>query len=124
MQPLRELRQLLPQLVVVRHRELGRRRRRRRSEIGDEVRDREVRLVADGRDDGNRGGADSPRNGFLVECPELLERAAAAAHDEHVGFTEPVHRFDRLDDRRRRLPPPVPVPGTEESESTENAAAA
>src|SRR6266481_3477896 len=63
---------------------LRRRRRRRRASVGDETRDREIDLVADRGDDGQSGSDDGARDTLLVERPEVLERAAAAADDQHL----------------------------------------
>ena len=71
------------------HRHLGGGGRRRRAAVGGEVDQRGVGLVADGgdqRDAALGGGADDD---LLVEAPEVLEAAAAARDDEHVG---PRHR--------------------------------
>jgi hypothetical protein len=35
---------------------------------------------------GQRAGGDRARHHLLVECPQVLEAAAAAPHDEHVAF--------------------------------------
>ena len=72
-----------------RHGHLGRRGRRRRAAVGGEVDQGGVGLVADRRDQRDlrsRGGA---HHDLLVEGPEILEAAAAARHDQHVG---PRHR--------------------------------
>jgi hypothetical protein len=57
----------------------------RRAHVGDEVGDRHVDLVADGRHDRCPARGDRARDDLLVEGPQVLERAAAAADDDHVG---------------------------------------
>jgi len=46
---------------------------RRRAQIGDEVADREVGLVADAGDRRDRARRDGARNRFLIERPEVFE---------------------------------------------------
>ena len=69
------------ELVAPRDHGLGRRRRRRRAEIGDEVGDGDVGLVADRGDDRHRACGDGARDDLLVERPEILDRPAAARDD-------------------------------------------
>ncbi|MCY1413761.1 hypothetical protein D9M71_291980 [compost metagenome] len=57
---------------------------RRRAHVGDEIADRHVGLVADRADDGRRAGGDGARHGFLVEAPEVFQRAAATGQDQRV----------------------------------------
>ena len=57
-----------------------------RAQVGDEVGDREVGLVAHAAHDGDRGGGDRARHHLLVEGPQVLEAAAAAADDQHVAL--------------------------------------
>ena len=62
-------------------------RRRRRAQVGDEVGDGEIGFVADAGDHRHRRCDDRARQDLLVERPQILERAAAARHDDHVdGF--------------------------------------
>ena len=64
---------------------LRRRRRRRRAEVGDEIGNREVHLVADGRHDRHRATRRSrARRGSSIERHEILGRPAAAPEDDHV----------------------------------------
>src|SRR5690606_12302126 len=51
---------------------------------GDEVADRYIGFMAHGAD--NRGGArgDSAGHGFLVEAPEVFQRATAAGQDQRI----------------------------------------
>ena len=77
-------------------------RRCRRAQVGDEIGDREIRLVPHRRDDRDGGGGDRPRDHLLVESPEVLHRAAAAADDEHVDVAPPGQLRDRRRDLRTR----------------------
>ena len=74
---------------VLRHGPFGGLGRRRRARVGGEVDQRPVGLVADRGD--QRDGALGRRahHDLLVEAPQVLEAAAAARHDQHVG---PRHR--------------------------------
>jgi hypothetical protein len=57
-------------------------RRRVRAVVGDEIGERDVGLVADARDDGDTPVPARLRDGALVERPQVLQRAAAAAEDD------------------------------------------
>ncbi|MNV59681.1 hypothetical protein D3C71_1521180 [compost metagenome] len=57
--------------------------------------------MADSRDDRNVRLGDGARHRFFVERPQLLQRAAAPADNEHVGFADGVQIPDRLHDGRR-----------------------
>jgi hypothetical protein len=57
---------------------------RGRAQVGHEVGDGEVGLVAHAAHHGNRAGVDRARDDLLVEGPQVLEAAAAATDDEHV----------------------------------------
>ena len=72
------------ELVLAPHDDLGRGRRRRGAQVGDEIGDGHVGLVADRRDHRHRRGGDGPGDGFFVERPEIFDRPAAAAGDDHV----------------------------------------
>ena len=85
-------------LDPVRRDDLGGGGRRRRAPVGDEVGDRGVGLVADGGDDGHAAGEDRARDELVVERPELLDRAAAAAGDDHVDVAARVELLDGADD--------------------------
>ena len=52
--------------------------------VGDEVGDRHVGLVADGRNHRHRARGDRARDDLLVERPEILDRSAAASDDDDV----------------------------------------
>ena len=68
-------------LGAVRHDDLGRGRRCRRADVGREVGQRDVDLVADAADDRERVRHDRADDPFVVERPEVLERTAAAGED-------------------------------------------
>ena len=72
------------ELVLGRDDDLGGRRRRRRAHVGDEVGNRDVGFVADGRDDRHRRARDGARHDLLVEGPQILDRSAAAPDDDDV----------------------------------------
>ena len=54
------------------------------AQVGDEVGDGEVGLMADGGDDGDLRGDDGAGDAFGVEGGEVFERAAAAGDDDDV----------------------------------------
>ena len=89
------------EIFLARHDDLRGGRRRRRAHVGGEVGDREVDLVADGRDDWHRRGDDGSRDDFFVERPQVLDRAAAAADDDDVDARH-LHDVARSRARRRR----------------------
>ena len=63
---------------------LGGGRRRGRAQIGHEIGDGHVGLVAHRRDHRHGASGDGPRHGLFVEGPEIFERSAAAAHDHQL----------------------------------------
>src|SRR5204863_1424585 len=71
---------------------LGRRRRRRRPQIRDEVGNRDVGLVSDCGNDWNGRLRDGARHGLFVERPQIFNRPAAAADDDDVDAR---HASDR-----------------------------
>ena len=83
--------------------ELGGGRGRRRTQVGGEIGDGEIDLVADAADDGNRGCDDGARQALVVERPQILERAAAAGEDEHVALGPAAGERERRNDLRGRL---------------------
>ncbi len=108
------------ELVLGRDDDLGGRRRRRRPQIGDEIGDRDVGFVADRRDDRHRRQRDRARDDLLVERPEILDRAAAAADDDDV---DAGHAADRPQRRARsRAPRPRPARAPAESRSARSRA--
>ena len=72
-------------LEPVRHDDLGGGRRGGRADVGREVGQRDIDLVADAADHRHRVGHDGPHDPLVVERPEVLERAAAAGEDRHGG---------------------------------------
>src|SRR4051794_12095140 len=64
--------------------DLGCRRWRWRAQIGHEVADGEIGLVADRGDRRDGAGRDGARDRFLVERPEIFERSSAAADEDDV----------------------------------------
>ncbi len=54
------------------------------AQVGDEVRDGEVGLVADGGDGGQRGCGDGAGESFVVEAGEIFDGAAAAGDEDEV----------------------------------------
>ena len=64
-----------------------------------------VGLVPDGRDDRNGASRDRAHRRLLVEAPQVLERAAAAGHDQDVRPRRRSLRSKRVEavDRRRDL---------------------
>ena len=88
-----------------RHRHLGGGGRRRRALVGGEVDQRDVGLVADRgnqRDHAVRRGA---HHDLLVERPQILQRAAAARHDDEIGPRDAAALRQRVEavDRGRDL---------------------
>ena len=89
-----ELRQLIQKLRPDRHGDLRSRGRSWRATVCRKVDQRRVGLMPDGGDQRDRrigGGAD---HFFLVERPQILDRAAAARDDQQVGT-----RLDRARNR-------------------------
>ena len=58
------------------------------AEIGDQVADGDVDLVTNGANDGDCALEHRPRDDFLVECPQIFERATATAADDQVNTAE------------------------------------
>ena len=87
-------------LGLIRHRELGSARGRGCSNIGDEIGNGEIDLVAHAGDDGNAHGGHRPGDNLLVERPEILQRTATSGQDEQVAFAAPVSQFQRRGDFR------------------------
>ena len=54
------------------------------AQVGHEIGDGDVGLVAHGRDHRHGTGGDGARHGLFVEGPQIFERAAAAAHNDDV----------------------------------------
>jgi hypothetical protein len=83
-------------LGPVGHDPLGR-PRGRRTLVGDEIDDSEIRLVTDAAHDRDRAGVHGARHGLVVEGLQILERAAAACQDQHVAVRAPGEA-QRIDD--------------------------
>jgi len=75
--------------------------RRRRADVGDEIADREIGFVADARDDRQLRMKYGARDDLLVERPQVVERAAAAADDQHVDVRMRIRRPNRRRDFAR-----------------------
>src|SRR5690606_37634856 len=73
--------------------------------IGDEVGNGDIHFMADRADHGNAAGVDGAGDGFLVEGPEVFQRAAAPADDQYVAITQPVGALDGTDDVARGFAP-------------------
>ena len=82
--PRRELVHPLPQLVPLSHHQLRRRRRGRGPKIRHEIRDGDVGFVPHRGDDGDGTCRQRARHDFFIERPEVLQRSAAAGHDQDV----------------------------------------
>lgn len=92
-------RKLVEQFLPRADDELGRCRRRRRTQIRDEIGDREIRFVADGGDHRHGAGGDCARDGLLVEGPQILERAAATRQNYDLRPLAASKIFERAADR-------------------------
>ena len=64
--------------------QFGRGGRRRRAQVGAEVGDGDVGLVADAAHDGHWAARRSRARALVVEGPQVLDRAAAAHQQDHV----------------------------------------
>ena len=78
--------QPLAQLRLHGHGRLGRGRRRRSAQIGDEVADRHVDFVPDRRDRRDGAAREGAGDALVVECPEVLTGTTATSDDQHVGL--------------------------------------
>src|ERR1700730_3966605 len=96
----RGARQDLETRVAIRHHQLRGPRAGGGRRIGREVRDGEVDLVPDSRDHGQAARADGARDPFVVERPQILERAAAAREDQHLALGARRGGLQRRDQRR------------------------
>ena len=83
--------------------DLGGRGRRRRAQVGYEVADGEVGLVADRGDRRDRAGGNGAGHRLLVEGPQIFERSSAAA-DQHDVMHLPARQVaDGDGDLARRV---------------------
>ncbi|MDR8853482.1 hypothetical protein FEP99_06531 [Burkholderia pseudomultivorans] len=97
---------LAQQQRALRAREFGRAGRRRRAHVGRKVRDREIGFVPDAADDRQLARRDRARKRLVVERPQILDRAAAAAHQQYVDLAPRIgglHGRDQLLGRARTL---------------------
>ena len=79
--------------------------RRRGPDVGREVAERRVLLVADRGDDGDAARRDGADDALVAEREQILEAAAAAREDDHVDVRLLAERVDRGDDLRGRARP-------------------
>ena len=77
--------------------------RRRCPPVGHKVADGHVRLMPHGGDDGDLRVIDGPGHPLIVEGPQVLQRASAAAGDEHIRQVVAVCIADGAHDLRRCL---------------------
>ncbi len=94
--------QALHQLAAVRGQQFGGGRGRRRAHVGDEVGDGYIGLMAHGADDGRDAGGHGAGHDFLVEAPEIFQRAAATGQDQCV-VTLRIGALQGADDLRGGL---------------------
>ena len=87
----------------IRHQQLRRRRRRRCAEIGDQVGNREVDLVADRADHRYGGGINGTSQRFVVEAPQILHRAAAAGQQNRIVALAALGLVQHADHGRGRF---------------------
>ncbi len=90
---------LTNQMAGIRGEQFGGGRGRRGADVGDKIADRNIGFMADGADDRRDTGIDRARHRFLVEAPEVLQRAAATGEDQRVEAAGIGH-FQRADDLR------------------------
>ena len=83
--------------MLVRHHDLGGSRWSWCAHVGNKIRDREIHFMAHGADDGQRAVGDSARQLLVVECPQVFERAATTADDQHVAFIPANGGLERVD---------------------------
>src|SRR4030095_1894756 len=75
------------EIAHIGHGQLGRRAWRRRAQVGDEIRDREINFVAHRRDHWDRGMEKRSGYDLFVELPKVFDAASAARTDEkRVAF--------------------------------------
>ena len=91
------------QLGHVRHGDLGGVGGRGGPPVRYEVADGHVRLVAYRRDDRNIRVVDGSGHALVVKGPQVLQRTAAAAGDEHIGQAAGIGVTDGAGDLRRGL---------------------
>ena len=69
--------------------------------ICDEIREEKVHFVADGGDDRRVRSMYGPHELLVVESPEIFERTASSAEQNHVDVLDGVEPFDRAHELRR-----------------------
>ena len=83
--------------------QFGSRRRRRRAQVGRQVRQGHVGLVSNTADQRNGRSTHRAHQTLVIERPQVLERAAAAAQDQGLDVGMPVRDLDRGAQRHRRI---------------------
>ncbi|CAM5314435.1 hypothetical protein SBADM41S_03762 [Streptomyces badius] len=91
-----ELLYALQLLAHVRDDLLGRVRGRGGAQIGDQVQQRGVRLMADRGDHRRTAGGHGPHQLLVGERQQILDAAAAPGHHDHVDLVQRVQLLDRL----------------------------
>ena len=76
--------QLLQPVGLIRAHQFGCSGGRGGALIGDKIGNGEIDLMADAADDRQLAGRNRARHDFLVERPQIFQRAAAATDDQHV----------------------------------------
>ena len=76
--------------------------RRCSASVGDEITDGEIGFVSDAADNRDARLEYGERDGLFVECPQVFERSATAANDEHIDLGPRVGDCDRRRDLRGR----------------------
>ena len=108
-QPLGVVERLGHQVGAHRHGHLGGSARRGRAAVRGEVDQGRVGLMANGGDQRDVGARSGAHHDLLVERPQVLQRAAAARHDQYVGtrhraaFGQGVEAGDGAGHLARRL---------------------
>src|ERR1700736_1689674 len=80
------------------HHQFGGGRWRGSAYIGDEIRNREVRLVADARNDRNGRDRDSAGDALFIEAPQILKGAAATSENDHVDALATIEKLQSAND--------------------------
>ncbi|CAM5305919.1 hypothetical protein SBADM41S_09680 [Streptomyces badius] len=94
--PVPQLLYALQLLAHVRDDLLGRVRGRGGAQIGDQVQQRGVRLMADRGDHRRTAGGHGPDQLLVGERQQILDAAAAPGHHDHVDLVQRVQLLDRL----------------------------
>src|SRR4029079_11966004 len=64
--------------------------RRGSTTIRDEIRNGEIDLVPNRRNDRNIRSENRPRHHFFIESPQILQRYTAATDDYHIDTAQPI----------------------------------